>query len=191
VASTKLFIYSADDKDQAEDRFDPGDVVELPASSVDELQKGLERLVTDGFTFDRVLVQTHGRPGEIIFGNESLWHYLLDRDFAGRYEKLFPTRTKIYFDGCNVARGDQGWRFLESAGKVLLRSGGGIVMGWTSYGYAYSSWIPFIGGHTVHWRGSVRFIEFTPGGRETFRYDFGDSDSMGELMAASRRLNSY
>ena len=101
----------------------------------------------------------------------------------------FETKRKIYFDGCNVAEGKDGWDFLAAAGETFLRSGG-ITMGWTSLGSGMPGWVPFIGGHTEHFWGDTKVIQFGPGGVEMNRYDFGDM-SLFQQAQAYGKLRDY
>ena len=78
---------------------------------------------------------------------------------------MFPSFTKIYFDGCSVGADDEGTEFLLAVGGTLLRSGGGVVSGYTSPGYGLNGWAPFYAGHTIHVSGSLKVLYFGPGGR--------------------------
>lgn len=137
--------------------------VSLGVNGTKELHEELAKLLAAGRTFARVAFQTHGESGMLWLGNEkrSLVAYF---DFTGDqawrdagYHKLFPSNTKMIFGGCNVAEGDNGWKFLENAGKLLLRSGGGYTLGWTSLGF-------HILGHDMHFWGDWRRVNFLPGG---------------------------
>ena len=190
--SNKLYIYDNSDKidrSQADGRFAKSSgLTTLSVGSVAELHKGLTALLTKGQTFTRVLFQTHGHSGRILFGDDRV--YASDfAVFAGfPYHLLFPTRTKIYFDGCNVAEGEAGWAFLAAAGKALLRTSGGITMGYTSVGFGMPGWAPFISGHTVHAWGSLRIIDFGARGVEIERFD--GSDAFDDLNRAIRIVSS-
>jgi len=168
----KLYIYdlsSPEDRDQARKRFDDDDDVRaVGVTSKMHLLADLSRLVVEKTYFSRLLVQTHGGPGHIKLDGDSIYDTTLKSDFAGRgFHKLFPFYTRIYFDGCNVADGSLGSDFLETVGSIFLRNGGGEVFGWTSPGYGMSSWIPFIGGHTIHFSGNLKKMYFSPGGTKT------------------------
>ncbi|MFN8179249.1 MAG: hypothetical protein U0167_15060 [bacterium] len=165
----KLYIYdssSPEDREQAKGRFDDDDyVTTVGVGSKAQLLAELGGLVAANAYFSRVLVQTHGEPGCIKFDGLRIYDTTLKADFAGRgFHKLFPLYTKIYFDGCNVANGSLGDGFLDTAGTIFLRAGGGEVSGWTTPGYGMSSWVPFIGGHTVHYSGGLKRVYFDPGG---------------------------
>src|SRR5262245_10767836 len=153
----KLYIYdqtSSIDRSQASGRFDADEAITFPVSGgITQLRKLLDALVANGATFDRVLFQTHGGPGRILFGAERLTKETLKTDFAG-YTGLFPTYTRIYFDGCNVAEGGDGTDFLIAAGYVFLKVGGGETFGWVNVGHGLPGWVPFWGGHTIHFGGS-------------------------------------
>lgn len=163
----KLYIYDKSsniDRSQADGRFGPGDdVVTAAVESTEQLTSELKRLASLSATFDRVLFQTHGNKGMIFFGDTAV----KADDFSGIVdgsEVMFPTWTRVYFDGCNVADGDEGWVFLEAVGKALLKKAGGAAYGWTSAGIGLPGWIPFIGGHTGHPFGDVRLVSFGAGG---------------------------
>jgi hypothetical protein len=170
----KLYIYDKDsdiDRDQAAGRFD--DDMRLLTYPVEGGYGGLidtmDEILKGGFVFDRVLFQTHGDPGGIYFRNNFVGKLSFEHHF-GKYSALFPHFTRIYFDGCNVAEGGDGTDFLIGVGATLLTQGGGDVMGWTTLGHGVSGWVPFIGGHTLHFGGSDTFkrVRFYPGGEPDF-----------------------
>jgi hypothetical protein len=165
----KLYIYdesSSIDRKQAVGRFEKDyDIYALPVSSIQALHEGLSRLVSNKATFDRVLFQTHGNSGMVFFNHEAIQTENLKTTFAGKnYHQLFPYHTRMYFDGCNVAEGEDGWRFLEAAGTVFLRGRGGVTFGFTNMGTGMPGWLPFIGGHTIHFGGTVKYVTLGPGG---------------------------
>jgi hypothetical protein len=165
----KLFIYDtgdSDNREQGEGRFDRSDnVVPVPVANEDQLLAALDRLVRANAVFDRVLVQTHGSPGEMKFSEHFIGALTLNRDFTNRqYHQLFPFYTRFYFDGCNVGKGSDGTEFMEAVGSIFLYLMGGEVIAWESYGYAYDNWIPLIGGHTIHWSGGLKKLRFGTGG---------------------------
>ncbi|MGH6928215.1 MAG: hypothetical protein ACREEV_07855 [Dongiaceae bacterium] len=105
----------------------------------------LDRLVAQRLTFDRCVFTTHGNKGMIFFADS---HNYVDVErlgkLAGRgYERIFPTFSRIYFTGCNVAESDAGWAFLRKAGEIFLRLGGGYVFAHDTKGYSFSR--PFFG----------------------------------------------
>ena len=159
-----------------------GEVYPLPVGSSQELRDRLDDLVAKGLVFARMLVQTHGEPGEIRFGEyphgTTIYWRNWETDFSNRnYEKLFPTFAKIYFDGCNVAQTDSGSKFLIAAGRVFLKGMGGVVSGWTDYGWGYPGWVPFIGGPTIHPGGTFKEFTFRPGGSTIIMPDdYADED---------------
>jgi hypothetical protein len=163
--SDRLYIYDAGDKLLGDGPHDADSHRLGITGGVKGLHQALGQLVNEGKTFTKVLWQTHGNAGLIRFkdkttGDKSFiiaesWR---GSEFIGKgYEKLFPKPTKMYFDGCNVAEGDDGWRFLENAGSLFLHEGG-VVMGWTSSGF--NLWF----GHSVHFWGDVRYVSVGPKG---------------------------
>jgi hypothetical protein len=122
----------------------------------------LDGIVKSGWRFDRVLFETHGGPGVIEFGGEGIDARWM-RSLNGRgYETIFQAGTKLYFNGCNVAEGDDGWDFLRAAAEVFLIGRGGIAFGHTSAGFANP-----LDGHVVHPWGDTRYVAMAPGGDAT------------------------
>jgi hypothetical protein len=190
----KLYIYDSSsrlDRMQAAGRFSGVAGVEtLAAGSIADLHKGLAALVAKKSTFKRALFQTHGYSGMIAFNGDAIRAGDLRTDFTGKgYERLFPHKAKIYFDGCDVARDAAGWEFLVAAGQAFLRSAGGITLGYTWLGTAMPGWLPFVGGHTEHFAGHLRIVEFAAGGVESNRFD--SDGSLPDLVRQATILSSY
>jgi hypothetical protein len=188
---SKLYIYdssSSIDVKQAKGRFSGEKGVHtVAASSVADLQSRMDALLGTGRTFERVLFQTHGNSGAIFFNHEAIDSVKIST-FV-KYSVLFPKRTKVYFDGCNVADGKQGWAFLAAAGQALLLLGGGVTMAYTSMGGGLPGWVPLIGGHTEHLWGDLRLINFKPGGIESERLDSDDGiDDMMRIVAITKQF---
>jgi hypothetical protein len=147
--------------------FSDSDVITLSIGSRKEFIDGLNGLIKQRMVFDRVVFRTHGDTGIIWFGDDRIgaggWLSL-----AGEinFLALFPGPTKIYFDACDTAEGEEGTKFLTIAGQTLLRAGGGSTSGWTSLGLAVPGIIPFIGGHTIHSpdHENLKTFHFKPGG---------------------------
>ena len=183
----KLYIYdksSEIDRKQADGRFDDDDddVLKIGVSlGVVNLRKVFEQLSNNNMRFNRVLFQTHGGPGRIWFGNQSVTAQVLKAQFRD-FTSLFPHPTRIYFDGCNVAEGGDGTDFLLAAGEVFL-VGGGETVGWTTLGHGVPGWVPFIGGHTLHfWGGdgdTIKRIRFFANGRPNFTDSWIPGGSIG------------
>lgn len=171
---TKLYIYdesSEIDRKQAAGRFDgDDDVLTIGVKfGVGNLRKVFEALSNNNQTFNRVVFQTHGSPGNIWFGDDPVNATVLKTQFNS-FSQLFPHPARIYFDGCNVAEGGRGTDFLLAAGETFLRGGGGDTLGWTTIGHGVWGWVPFIGGHTLHFGGdgTLKRIRFFPGGTPDF-----------------------
>jgi hypothetical protein len=147
----KLYIYDKSgfqDRWQANGRFrsDDDDIVTLAVGSKQDALDGLDRLLSKGMVFDRMLIQSHGDHGLIWMGENQIIDSDWKNDFGpGNYDKLFPAYARIYFDGCDVAEGGLGVEFLRGAGRVFLKGMGGEVNGWTSLGLGLPGWIPFLG----------------------------------------------
>jgi len=125
-----------------------------------------QMLVRDRVTFQSAIFMFHGKSGTLRMDgddmgvNEWKW-YFADKGL----DRLFPNAmSRLYFPGCDVADGEDGWKFLETAGSILLRGHGGLSYGWTSLGFAVPSWMPWIGDHAVHPWGETRYVIVSPGG---------------------------
>ncbi len=148
------------------------DVVSVPVSSIADLHIQFTSLLNMKMVFDRAVVQTHGNWGHIFLMEKNgqkkrkeISASLLTTLFNGKnFDNLFAKNARLYFDGCKIAAGEQGWKFLEAAGRIFLQKGG-ECFGWTSDGYTKPGWIPFIGGHTVHHGGFVRTVIVGNGGK--------------------------
>lgn len=109
--------------------------------------------------FNRVLFETHGLPGIIVFGGEGIDARWM-RALCGRgYETICEAGTRLYFNGCNAADGDAGWDFLRAAAEVFLIGQGGIAFGHTSTGFANP-----LTGHVIHPWGDTRHVVIAAGG---------------------------
>ncbi len=152
---------------QAFSWFSSSDVITLLIGSIQELIDELIGFVNKRMVFDRVVFRTHGDTGVMWLGDDQIhswdWSPLADKI---KFSSLFPGPTKIYFDGCDLAKGETGTNFLTKAGQTLLRGGGGSTLGWTSLGFAVPGIIPFIGGHTVHTPNyeNLKILYFKSGG---------------------------
>jgi hypothetical protein len=158
-----LFIYDVKaNEGMGIDRLYNGpNVYSIPARDISFLEKWLDLLVKDGMTFSKALWFTHGAPGQIKIGNDIIFDTAW-RGLQGKgYDRLFPADAKIGFNGCNVAKEDVGWNFLEQAGRVFF-SNGGTVFGYTSYGIAlpYNQFLWPESGKVYHLYGNARRVEF-------------------------------
>ena len=128
---------------------------------------GFEKMWKDfvdspGAVYKRIVFDTHGNRGRIFFTHQAMdWGGA--KSILGKYSytKIFSEFTKIYFSGCNVADDDDGWLFLQEIAKHLCRTGGGLVIGWTSLGLGTRFSWP----HTAkHLWGEARYVVARPGG---------------------------
>jgi hypothetical protein len=135
----------------------PAQAPKSGGSGVIFLTEWLDILVANKTTFGSIVFITHGKSGLIRIDGDDMGVRSLSLYFQGKgYDKLFRTSGRVYFAGCNCAEGDDGWEFLEAAGNVFLRTGGGQAFGWTSLGFAVPSFFRPSGGHAVHLWGDVR-----------------------------------
>jgi hypothetical protein len=125
------------------------------------LFRALDDLVKDGRRFSRALFETHGSTGKIYFGGDEISGRTFKLSFAGRsYHTIFPfMNTRIYFNGCNVADEPEGWDFLDSAGGLFLRTGGGVTFAQTGLGRPI-----IVTGHVHHFGSSTSYSAWAPGG---------------------------
>ncbi|AUD01092.1 DUF4347 domain-containing protein [Spirosoma pollinicola] len=143
------------------------DRIKKPVINVNEMRQALDDLLRTNTSVEQLLIETHGGPGKIGIGVDVIDHTFVNSWFGDRgYERLFASSARILFNGCNVAEGANGWRFLEAFGTVFLKLNGGQVTGWTSGGSSN----PF-NGHVVHLWGDVRSVFFAPGGTILERFE--------------------
>lgn len=150
----------------------------IGVDSVSALKTELTRLKDSGVRIDRLLFYTHGEPGTIFFGTDTLLSTNVASEFAGNgFEDLFLPHARINFDGCNVAsvkegcevgkncsKTDNGTVFLTSVAKTFLFKGGGRAVGWTSNGFGF----PSLGGSVMHhFSGTAVHIFVSKGGSRT------------------------
>jgi hypothetical protein len=129
------------------------------------LQRALDSLVSEGKTFARCLFETHGNVGRIAFNGQRLDANGLNAWFANRgYEKIFPYLwTRIYFNGCNISDNNGGWDFLDAAGRIFLRLGGGTTFAQTGAG-RIPPW-GLLTGHIYHFGADTCYSFWLPGGQ--------------------------
>jgi hypothetical protein len=116
-------------------------------------------------SFNRIVFVTHASPGRIFFGNQSIDANWVTTNMRNRqYEKICPTRSRIYFTGCRVAAGPIGRTLFQSIARIFLKSAGGEIFGHTSDGWTvpFYSWAT---GHVVHFSGDLVTLYFGHGGR--------------------------
>jgi hypothetical protein len=181
-----LQIYDGDDEDTVDTAGDRGGVAYSVAVTGGRagFVNAMKNLVARGQPYTRVIIETHGGPGEIRFNDEFVDAAMLRVHFGAMdFSRLFPLYTRMYFNGCNVAENGAGWNFLEAAGSIFLKAGGGEVFAHTSAGYAFPGWVPVIGSHTVHFSGDTRYVEVGRGGTIVKRY----SPSEGSRKARSSK----
>jgi hypothetical protein len=152
-----LHIYDSSDKEIAENATKRAAECKLPIAKVDQLDEELNKLFHERNVFDRILFETHGDSGKIKFNHQpiNVQYWKLK---VRRYEFLTASYTKIYFNGCNVAEGEAGWKFLEAVAGAFLSINSGEVFAYTSLGFTY----PF-GSHVAHLWGDLRTVNVKDG----------------------------
>ncbi|WP_315831769.1 hypothetical protein [Bradyrhizobium prioriisuperbiae] len=130
-----------------------------------DLAASLDPLLSLGRIYDRILFETHGSPGTIYFGDNSFDADWFRSVIPRGYSRLAIRNARVYFNGCNVADGKEGWRFLEAAAALFLTPGGGQVFGQTSIGFSN-----LFNGHVVHLWGRTRTLFVDANGRILERF---------------------
>jgi hypothetical protein len=144
-----------------------------------DLKKQLRDLISKGIQFKNCIFTGHGNSGIIWLGADYITREIWYKEFYRQgFERLFPfPNAKLYFAGCNVAEGQDGWRFLEAAARSMLTMAGGVAMGWTSTGFGS----PF-SGHERHLWGDTREVSVFAGGDSLRFYEnwnlITDADNM-------------
>lgn len=154
-----LHIYDSSDSGIAEKAKKRVSERSVPISKVEELETALNDLLHTRKVFDRILFETHGYPGIIRFNGKSIdTNYWKEK--AGRYEFLTAPITRIYFNGCNVAENELGWKFLEAVAGAFMVTTSGEVFAHTDTGHT----LPFID-HVFHscLTGRTRYVYVSDG----------------------------
>lgn len=105
-------------------------------NTISELLKLFNGWLDAEESFDILDFHTHGGPGVIYIGSEELNVGNLRRLSTSRINEIFNNDAQIVFNGCNVGEGHQGEWFLLRFGKLMLKGGGGKVIGNTGLGIA-------------------------------------------------------
>jgi hypothetical protein len=156
-----LHIFDANDESIRQTAEKRGVLTREPVTSVAGMVGALDKIRMSGTRFDRCLFETHGTPGSIWFGEEALTSEYIEKYLTTRYwDQIFQPNSRIYFNGCNVAEGQDGSRFLRAAASSFIKSFGGTVFGQTSLGFPN----PF-NGHVIHLWGDTKTLYVEPGGR--------------------------
>ncbi len=160
-----LHIYDSSDKGIVLTANVRGSANKLPITDANKLESELLSLISAGSRFSQILFETHGVSGKIFFNGVSInadyW-----KTCKGRFNSLTTANARIYFNGCNVATGADGWKFLESAAGAFISSGGGEVFGQTSFGIGNP-----LNGHVVHLWGTTRRLFIDNNGRIVERFE--------------------
>ncbi len=161
-----LHIYDSSDWRIRETAWARGGDHQVPLASGNDFVSAMDALVAAGSSYDRVLFETHGSPGMIVFGSVGINAAFLRTLVPRYYTRITTQNARIYFNGCNVAEGKEGWDFLEAAAQVFITPGGGQVFGQTSLGFGN----PF-NGHVVHLWGDTRSLFVDISGNITERFE--------------------
>jgi hypothetical protein len=132
--------------------------------SVAKLKSVFRSMLKFNATLDQLDFHTHGGPGAIALGADSLDYTNVGIQLANQgFEKLFNKGAAIIFTGCNVAESYPGEYFLVCVGATLLGASGGKVMGSTGAGLAD----PLFTGDVFHPTGTWVSANVTVGGGVT------------------------
>jgi hypothetical protein len=128
-----LYVYDATVSD-LEDRDDADFTVRVKGGGL-VMSQEFDKIIAQGLTFKRAVVTCHGKPGVIRFDGNDIDSKRLKELFENKgYDRLFPGKTRIYFNGCDVGDDDVGLAFLETAGSIFLKRGGGEVFAMNNKG---------------------------------------------------------
>jgi hypothetical protein len=129
--------------------------------SLRQFTDALDGLRSSGVKLDQLRITTHGRSGLIVFGTDPLISANIGPRLAGRgYEDLFAPGANVYLDGCNVAEGRDGTKFLKKLGELFFVKVSGSIQASTSFGFG----VPF-GLDVVHFWGDTKTLYYSPGPR--------------------------
>jgi hypothetical protein len=160
-----LCVYDADDSHtRAIGSARDADYKLAVSGGIKGLTEAWKALTAQNMQFSRVVFDTHGNVGQILFTHEAVhwgnWASIFDVASAA---KMFPYYTRVYFSGCNIAEDSEGWLFLQEVGKGFCRGAAGVTFAWTSKGYVLCTSWPT--DHWIHGSGDVKYVVFSPGGR--------------------------
>lgn len=124
------------------------------------LRAAFDALKSTTSKIERLLVTTHGGPGRISFGKQRLDVTNLGWITGRGYEDLFETGARVFLDGCNVAEGSAGSKFLRKLGEAFFIKVSGSIAASTSVGLGN----PF-GAGVYHLWGETKRLYFQPGPR--------------------------
>lgn len=128
--------------------------------SLQELRDALDAMKTNNVRLERLLVTTHGSPGSISFGGQSLSVANIGWVTGRGYEDLFEPGARVFLDGCNVAEGAAGSGFLRKLGETFFIKASGSIGASTSAGLGN----PF-GAGVFHLWGETKRLYFQAGPR--------------------------
>jgi hypothetical protein len=115
-----------------------------------------------GTKIDRMVIESHGRPGAVFLGKDTLSSTSLIRLKGQGHEDLFEANARVLLNGCNVAENAVGRQFLLDLARLFLFKGGGRVGGGTAKGYTE------IGSDKVfHLTGTQVYAYINKGGTKT------------------------
>jgi Domain of unknown function (DUF4347) len=125
--------------------YEHGDIA-INVNSIAELLALFKEWLKMEESFDLIDFHTHGGPGVICIGSDKLTVSNLYRLSTSNVDQIFNNNAQVIFAGCNVAEGHTGELFLLRFGQIMLKGGGGKVMGSTGEGVAE----PFRTGDVYH-----------------------------------------
>lgn len=132
--------------------------------SIEKLKSVFRAMLNFNATLDQIDFHTHGGPGGISLGADSLNYSNIGIQLGNQgFEALFNKDAAIIFTGCNVAESYPGEYFLVCAGATLLKTNGGKVMGSTGFGLAD----PLFTGDVFHPTGTWVSANVSVGGAVT------------------------
>jgi len=149
----------------------------IRVENVADFKFQLQNLKKLNIKMDRMVIETHGSPGAVYFGNDPLNVDTLIAFKAQGFEELFEENARVFLNGCNIAESEcstgtcgpegNGRKFLLDFARIFLFKGGGRVGASTSKG------LPFFNSKVYHLWGTTIYAYIAKGGGHT-RFAVGD-----------------
>lgn len=153
-------FFSGSSSSDAEEHAEEQGGMARNVNSIDELLALFKEWLHWEESFDVIDFHTHGGPGVIYIGSDKLTDSNLYRLYTSNLGSIFRNNAQVIFNGCNVAEGFRGEYFLWRFGNMMLKEGGGKVMGNSGLGFADA----FISGDVYHPFGDWVTVEVGIGG---------------------------
>lgn len=96
----------------------------IQVTGIQSLKDALKKLLSDKVVIERLVIETHGNPGVIYLGADTLDVTKL-KEFNGQgFEGMFAENARVFLNGCNIAKTGHdcgGSSCVITNGRDLLR----------------------------------------------------------------------